>query len=401
MNDSSPPFLRRDRLVLIGLLLGVAVALIVAFAAQLVFTVSVPWSDALGISFAHWLVPFGVLAVGAAFTCVAPLERRRLAWTVPLHVVACAVAITLAGQIEENEFSRRRAQRLSATRESARATPPPPVPGEPAPPPPVGRGFRPGGGPPSRRFFGMFASSRWQLHVVAYWVSVSLASAWRMRRRAEERERKALELAAGLSQAKLDALRLQLQPHFLFNTLNAIATLVHRDADAADEMITSLSELLRLSLETTAAEVPLRRELELLDRYLAIERVRLGDRLRVEQTIATGVLDAAVPPLMLQTLVENSIRHGLEPRRAPGTVRIQAEREHDRLRLTIADDGLGLPAADARTERRGIGLANTEARLRELYGAAGRVTLHAPEAGGVRVEVELPWRVLAPAAPGG
>jgi signal transduction histidine kinase len=389
----------RDRLILAGLLVAVAAALIVAVAAQLVFTIELTWNHALLISFAHWIVPFGVLVVGAALTYAAPLERRRLAWTVPLHLIVCAIAITAAGQIEDNRLTSAREHRPRALRESLPPGGPPTATGEIPPPPPPGvRGPRSGGGPP-RRFFAMLASSRWQLHLSVYWVSVSLASAWRLRRRAEERERKTLELTVGLSQAKLDALRLQLQPHFLFNTLNAIATLVHRDANAADEMITNLSDLLRLSLETTTAEVPLRRELELVDRYLAIERVRLGERLRVEQTIASDALDAAVPPLMMQTLVENAIRHGIEPRRAPGVVTIRAVRDRDTLRLTIADDGPGLPAADAGTERRGLGLANTEARLRELYGVAGRVTLLAPEAGGVRVELELPWRVVPPSAP--
>jgi LytS/YehU family sensor histidine kinase len=243
----------------------------------------------------------------------------------------------------------------------------------------------------------VFASSRWQLNLAVYWVSVSLASAWRLRRRAAERERKALELTASLSQAKLEALRLQLQPHFLFNTLNAIATLVHKDANAADEMITNLADLLRLVLAASQAEVPLRSELELVDRYLAIEHVRLGERLRVERAIAPEALEAAVPPLMLQTLVENAVRHGIEPRRAPGTIAIRAERIGDRLRLIVGDDGVGLPAADARTERRGVGLANTGARLRELYGDVGRLALLAPPEGGARVEIELPWRVLGPA----
>jgi signal transduction histidine kinase len=391
----SPP---RGRLLGLAILLGAAVVLIVAFAAQLVFAVDVPWEHALQISVLHWTVPFGVLVLGAVLTRLAPLERRRLAWTVPLHLVVCAIVVTAAGQIEDEHVRTLRRHRV---REFRAGPPPgdqpPPPPGQPAPvPPPIGHGMHPGEGGPPRRFFTMLATSRWQLHLAAYWVSVSLTSAWQQRRRAEERERKALELTAGLSQAKLDALRLQLQPHFLFNTLNAIATLVHRDPDAADEMITSLSDLLRLSLETTTAEVSLRRELELLERYLAIERVRLGDRLRVDQTIAPDTLDAAVPPLMLQTLVENAIRHGLEPRSAPGTVTIRAARDADKLRLTIADDGRGLPAADAQTERRGIGLANTEARLRELYGDDGRIRLLAPETGGVRVELELPWRA-APA----
>jgi signal transduction histidine kinase len=254
------------------------------------------------------------------------------------------------------------------------------------------------GGP--RRFFAaLFASARWQLFLAIYAVSVSVGSAWRLRQHAVERERKALELTASLSQAKLEALRLQLQPHFLFNTLNAIATLVHRDANAADEMITNLGDLLRLVLAATETEVPLRRELDLVDRYLAIERLRLGDRLKVEREIDPHVLDAAVPPLMLQTLIENAVRHGLEPRRAPGTITVRATRDGERLRLVVADDGVGLPPIDVKTERRGVGLVNTEARLHELHGAAARMVMLAPPEGGTRVEIELPCRRLAATAP--
>ncbi len=376
------------------LLVGVAALLIVGFAAQLAITLELPWDRAFSISFERWLVPFGVLLVGAGLTYVAPLDHGRWWWAIPVHLVACAILITAAGSIED---ARARSFSPGGMHRSARELPddlrPPPD----APPPPRRAHGAPGG--PPHRFLAVLASSRWQLNLAVYWVSVSIASAWRLRQQAAERDRRALELTASLSQAKLEALRLQLQPHFLFNTLNAMATLVHRDPAAADEMITNLGDLLRLVLEATQTEVPLRRELELVDRYLAIERVRLGERLRVERVIAPGVLDAAVPPLMLQTLVENAVRHGIEPRRASGTVAVRAERVGDRLRLSVADDGVGLPAADTRSERRGVGLANTEARLHELHGAAARLVLLAPPEGGTRVEIELPWRVITNPVP--
>jgi len=389
---------RREWLWLPLLLLAVAVVLVFAFAAQLVITLQAPWTSALAASLDWWVVPFGVLTIGAVLTYVAPLEKLKWRWALPTHLVACAVVVTLAGEIESERMAAARAARMEGRppRERPAEDRPPPL----EPPPPGARRPRedpPGG--PRRFFFTIFTSSRWQLFLAVYGVSVSVASAWRMRQHAVERERKTLELTASLSQAKLEALRLQLQPHFLFNTLNAIATLVHRDANAADEMITNLGDLLRLVLAATQPEVPLRRELELVDRYLAIEAVRLGERLHVAREIAPGVLDAAVPPLMLQTLVENAVRHGIEPRRAPGTIALRVENLGLRLRIIVADDGVGLPAATEGTEKRGVGLANTEARLHELYGNAARLELRAPPEGGTRVEIELPWRIIASAEP--
>ena len=235
--------------------------------------------------------------------------------------------------------------------------------------------------------------------IAVYLIIASAAHAMGFYRQAQERERQSLALVASRNQAKLDALRLQLQPHFLFNTLNAISTLVHRDADAADNLIGDLSDLLRVSLQTTAHEVTLARELELLDHYLAIEQARLGDRLRIVREIDPSALVAYVPTLILQPLAENAVRHGLEPRLAPGTLTLRAQREDGLLRLTVADDGVGFdPLASG--ARRGIGLANSEERLRTLHDDRARLEVIAPPAGGVRVEITLPFRrePTAPAA---
>lgn len=225
-----------------------------------------------------------------------------------------------------------------------------------------------------------------------YLIIASVAHAFSYYRRAQQRETEAIALTAGLARAKLDALRLQLQPHFLFNTLNAISTLVHRDPAAADELIGDLSELLRLSLQTADHEVPLARELELLDCYLAIEQIRLGDRLRIVREIDPRARTALVPTFMLQPLAENAIRHGIEPRLAPGTLTVRAEMAGGNLRLVVSDDGVGLKSTGAVSGRRGIGIANTEQRLQALHGDAARLELTAPEAGGVRVEIVLPVR---------
>ena len=231
------------------------------------------------------------------------------------------------------------------------------------------------------------------LHVPIYLALVSLAHALHFYRRAQERERRSLELSASLARARLEALKMQLQPHFLFNSLNAIAALVHKDANAADEMLGALSDLLRLTLESSGEqELPLRRELEVVERYLAIEKVRFGDRLNFAIDAAPETLPALVPALVLQPLVENAVRHGLEPLRRPGELTIRAERDGAVLRLLVTDNGAGLRAPS--TPREGVGLANTRARLRELYGDAAALDLISSEEG-LTVRIAIPFHTNA------
>jgi LytS/YehU family sensor histidine kinase len=224
-----------------------------------------------------------------------------------------------------------------------------------------------------------------------YLILMAGAHALAYYRRAQDRDHQALALTASLNQARLDALRLQLQPHFLFNTLNAISTLVHRDPHAADELIADLGGLLRASLENKDHEVPLAREIELLDRYLAIEQTRLGGRLLIVRDLDPAASAALVPTFLLQPLAENAIRHGLEPRTTPGTLTIRAYREGDDLHLSVTDDGLGLATPAARTARQGIGLSNSTERLRALHHGRARLALMSPPEGGVRVEIVLPF----------
>jgi signal transduction histidine kinase len=210
--------------------------------------------------------------------------------------------------------------------------------------------------------------------------------------RARERERQAERLAAQLTEAKLAALRSQLQPHFLFNALGAIAELMHRDVDAADRMIVRLSRLLRRSLDDgEAREVPLDHELTSLEPYLELEKMRLGERLSVTLDIEPAARLSRVPALLLQPLVENAIRHGIAPRAAPGTVAIRAHVEDDALVLEVADDGAGLVAGAAG----GIGLTNTRARLAELYGAASALELSGAPGKGTVVRLSIPQREAA------
>lgn len=191
-----------------------------------------------------------------------------------------------------------------------------------------------------------------------------------------------------LAQAHLAALRQQLQPHFLFNTLNALAELVHADADAAEAMLLRLSALLRRSLEDAQARrISLREELDFLDDYLAIQHALLGDRLRIERDITPETLDATVPPMLLQPLVENALRHGLAPRREGGTLRLDAWRGQTHLCMRVSDDGVGAQPP----LREGIGLRNTRARLVTEYGEAACIVIDAAPGQGVRVDLHLPW----------
>jgi two-component system, LytTR family, sensor kinase len=199
----------------------------------------------------------------------------------------------------------------------------------------------------------------------------------------------AAELEGQLARAELDVLKQQLQPHFLFNTLNSISTLMHTDVDAADDMIGDLSTLLRRSLENNRRhEVSLRQELETLELYIDIQRVRFQDRLKVELNIDSETLNARVPPLVLQPLVENAVRHGIAKRASGGLVHIQSECRNGNLLLRVSDNGSGMAHNSAASG--GIGLKNTLARLQKLYG--DHSTLRVDGSGvGFTVELEFPF----------
>ncbi|HYY93688.1 MAG TPA: histidine kinase [Pyrinomonadaceae bacterium] len=222
--------------------------------------------------------------------------------------------------------------------------------------------------------------------LLVYWIVVLTSHASVYYQRYREGELRA-------SQAQLQALKMQLHPHFLFNALHAISALVHTNPEAADKMIARLGDFLRLTLDSSSAqEVPLRRELEFLNCYLEIERVRFNDRLTTSVEVDPRVLDCRVPNLILQPLVENAIRHGVSQRTAPGHVRVRAERNGDALRLEVSDNGAGLSqhSPAPRATKGGVGLSNTRARLQQLYGSDYRFELTADPRGGAVATLEIP-----------
>ena len=225
---------------------------------------------------------------------------------------------------------------------------------------------------------------------LGYWAAVGVLHAVEYHREAREREVQAAALDGALRAGELQMLRAQLQPHFLFNTLQAISTLIHRDPPAADRMLTDLSDLLRTSLTSASAqEVALADELTFLRRYIDIMCVRFGDRLEVTVDVPDDLLRATVPSLALQPLVENAIRHGMANRVDVGHVVVHARRENGRLVLAVHDDGPGPPAAPVPD---GIGLANTRERLRRLYGVEGRLEVEAGPARGTTATLAIPLR---------
>ena len=227
------------------------------------------------------------------------------------------------------------------------------------------------------------------LYVVVYAALVVAEQGREASRWLRERELKASVLEGRLAEARLQALKMQLDPHFLFNALNGVAAQLRSDPRAAETTLLKLSEFLRATLrEAARQEVPLADELRLLGAYVDVERARFGERLKLTLAVAPETLTIQVPSLFLQPLVENAVRHGMKARGLE--VRVEARLEGDRLCLTVEDDGRGLAAGEA--PREGVGLANTRARLRELYGDRARLDLEARAEGGAVASVVLPRR---------
>lgn len=226
-----------------------------------------------------------------------------------------------------------------------------------------------------------------------YGLIVLLCHAFGYYSRYRKGELKTAQLESMLAQAQLQSLKMQLQPHFLFNTLHSISALLHSDVEAARRMIVRLGDFLRLTLENAGSqEVTLQQEMEFLKGYLDIEQVRFQDRLTVKVEVEPLALDVKVPNLILQPIVENAIRHGIAPRSTPGLIEINVKRENGMLRIEVRDNGPGLPVnhSSIKLFKGGVGLANTRARLDQLYGAAHRFELENNPAGGLTVTLEVP-----------
>jgi sensor histidine kinase YesM len=230
--------------------------------------------------------------------------------------------------------------------------------------------------------------------MIYYGLIVAIVHAWDYYQRYEENARRNSQLEAQLVQAQLQALKMQLHPHFLFNTLNSISALLREDVEAADAMVARLGDFLRLTLDSAGAqEVTLREELSFLECYLEIEQVRFQDRLSTRMEVDPQILDARVPNLILQPIIENAIRHGVACTAKPGRIEIRATRRNDSLLVQVKDNGPGISTSGGPRKEggEGVGLSNTRARLERLYGGAHRLELANVSEGGLLVTLEIPF----------
>lgn len=237
----------------------------------------------------------------------------------------------------------------------------------------------------------LFVSYTYDDALTTYWPILILVQMFDFHHRSRQNELQAAQLETELAKAHLQRLKSQLQPHFLFNTLNSISALMHMDVKAADRMISQLSDLLRLSFESgDVQESTLRQELDFVSGYLRIEQTRFSDRLAVSFDIDPETYDARIPHMLLQPLVENAVRHGIAKRSHDGKIDIAVHRDGSRLALSIRDNGAGFDFERA-TSNGGVGLRNSRERLRKLYGNEHELSVRAIPEGGVEVRVCLPF----------
>ena len=363
------------------------------------------WQEAIGYALHYW-GPWLVLSPAVLILSDhIPLSRDRWISAGAAHVllsVAFAfltqlMVITVLGPILPDTFKPQQKGPPPGLQHSGEAR-------HPFPPPPQGTDSH--GHPRDRNAFTKLpppsdsggilhstfigATSRMPIWIPLYWIIVTAHTLHRSSRRLQQSEREALNLQARLTQTQLDALKLQLQPHFLFNALNAISTLVHRDAAKADAMIGNLSMLLRRVLELEKTDlVTLREEMALVNAYLDIERVRFGDRFEYEESISEDCWSVQMPVILLQPIFENAIRHGIEPLKASGKISISCTLSNDRLNLTIEDNGVGRRAPSEGGT--GIGLTNAAARLEGVFGKGNfSLQLEDRKEGGTLVSISLP-----------
>jgi len=242
---------------------------------------------------------------------------------------------------------------------------------------------------------GYFLEQHFAIGLLTYWTLFAIQQALHFHAEKARRELEASQLATELAQSRLLSLKAQLQPHFLFNTLHAIITLMDEDTLSAEDMLLRLSELLRAFLEDyDGQEITLRQELDLIELYLGIQRIRFKDRLTTRTYIAPDTLDCAVPSLILQPLVENALRHGIGQRVGSDTVEIDARRDGDVLCIEVRNRNSTLSTEPSVSAGHGIGMSNTHLRLKELYGDAAEVRLDMLWPEGVACRIRVPFRVL-------
>lgn len=320
-----------------------------------------PWTTLLllwmPVAYAWAAVTPVILGLGRRF----PFQRGVWARSAAVHLLACSTLVFLLG--------------LGYSWHAAQVLPEPP-----------------GGGPTLARALQLFVGWLF-VDGLLYWAVLSIGYVVEHQRRLRERELTASRLETQLVRADLQALKMQLQPHFLFNALHTIGSLVRTgDRDTAIRVLAGLGDLLRRLLDGgSTQEVALEQELEFVRAYLAIERIRFRDRLTVTIDAPDDVRDAAVPHLILQPLVENAIRHGIAPHRAAGRLEVRARRAGARLELIVCDDGPGLPAGQP-PGAHGIGLTNARARLERLYGADFELTITNAAGRGLEARVSVPLR---------
>ncbi|MBU0756011.1 MAG: histidine kinase [Planctomycetes bacterium] len=237
-----------------------------------------------------------------------------------------------------------------------------------------------------------FGTASILMELINYFTLLIAYSCIRYYRGYREREARAVQLEAELAKARLQVLKMQLNPHFLFNTLHAVSSLVYDEPAVADRMISRLSDLLRVSLEKSNTQmVPLKEELVFLEHYLDIERIRFKDRLSVVMEIEPEALTASTPSLILQPLVENAVKHGFERSADQGRIIVRGRRDRGKLVLEVCDNGKGLKEGEGKAFT-GVGLENTRARLLHLYGGEADLSFESPnEAGGFTVTLTMPF----------
>ena len=335
-------------------LLGVAFGVQFHFASEQIGN-PVPWMRAFVYSLSDWYT-FALLSIPSVWLANRfPIERPRRATALVLHLLA-SVAFSLAYIVL------RAALAIALTSDNV--------------------AFEPA--------FRALLVKSWHFNLLVYWVIVAVTHTFGYYRELRARELRTVELETHLTNARLQALQMQLNPHFLFNTLHAISSLMHQDVVAADRMLVRLSELLRRALDNSGTqEVTLREELEFLRSYAEIEQTRFGDRLKIELNIAPDTLEAFVPNLVLQPLVENAIKHGIEPSARANRIEVSVERREKMLNLLVRDNGRG---AKNGVVQDGVGLANTRARLQQLYGSAQTFNAANADDGGFQVNVTIPFR---------